>query len=117
MSEGKYNAELECRALAARMKKICEKKGLSYYAVARQAGVSVSSIYNLMNGRTVPTVYTLYKLCNAMDTNIENLLLDKIQGLSTKEYGIIKKYREFSRGKINLMDIFIEVLEKYEAER
>ena len=57
----RYDPERECSKMVQRLRKICAAKGISVYAAARKANISVSTLTELLNEKTRPQVYTLYK--------------------------------------------------------
>jgi transcriptional regulator with XRE-family HTH domain len=57
--------------LGVRLKRIREKSGMSLRAVARQLGVSPSFMSQLENGKSQPSVATLYSLTQLLDVSIE----------------------------------------------
>lgn len=49
-----------------RVERIRQAKSLSRYRMAQRAGLSQSSISNLLNRRNVPSIQTLEKICNGL---------------------------------------------------
>ena len=72
----RYDPERECSKMVQRLRKICAAKGISVYAAARKANISVSTLNELLNEKTRPQLYTLYKICNALDIRIVDLFDD-----------------------------------------
>lgn len=114
---GQYDPDEECNRLIKRIEKICEVRGLSNYALAKAAGISKSALHDLMSGRTKPQLYTLYKLCNALNVSVEELLGDKLNGenykLSSDEQGFLMLYRYLSEEKKSLLNVYINMLRQY----
>lgn len=114
---GKYDPDEECKQLIQRIKKICETRGVSRYALAKSADVSKSALNELISGKTKPYVYTLYKICNALNVHIEELLCDKLDvkgnNLSSDEQEMLIIYRYLSEDKRNLLSIYINMLREY----
>lgn len=65
-----YNPDEECKTMVAALKKLCEQKGMSPHALAKEAGISTSTISYLMKGKTKPQVYTILELCNVLGISI-----------------------------------------------
>jgi len=66
--------------LGVRLKRIREKSGMSLRAVARQLGVSPSFMSQLENGKSQPSVATLYSLTQLLDVSIDELFAaDRIE--------------------------------------
>ena len=54
-----YDPENDCKKLVLKLKKLCEEKGKSSYMLAKEAGISPSTLSYLLNGKTKPQVYTV----------------------------------------------------------
>ena len=68
-----YNPDKECKAMIEALKKLCEQKNMSPYAVAKEAGISSSTVSYIMNGRTRPQMYTVLMMCNVLGVTISQL--------------------------------------------
>jgi transcriptional regulator with XRE-family HTH domain len=60
-------------ALGARLKQVRQQAGLSLREVARQLGVSPSFVSQLENGKSQPSVATLYSISQLLDVSIDQL--------------------------------------------
>jgi len=60
-------------ALGARLKRVRQQSGLSLREVARQLGVSPSFVSQLENGKSQPSVATLYSISQLLDVSIDQL--------------------------------------------
>ena len=72
-----------------------------------------------MGGKTKPYMYTVYKLCNALDISIMDLLDDEdmpenTTELNTKEREIISTYRKYSISKKEMHGAHMKMLEQFE---
>lgn len=61
-----YNPEEECEKIARKIKLLIEVKGMSIYSTAEKAGISPSTLNELLHERSRPQMYTLFKVCNAL---------------------------------------------------
>jgi transcriptional regulator with XRE-family HTH domain len=59
--------------LGARLKGVRQRSGMSLREVARQLGVSPSFVSQLENGKSQPSVATLYSLAQLLDVSIDQL--------------------------------------------
>ena len=119
-----YNPDEECKAMVAALKKLCEQKGMSPHALAKEAGISTSTISYLMKGKTRPQVYTLLELCNVLGVRI-NELFDRpdtdvsaetgIQYITCDEEKLLDCYRGLSDKKKELLRIYVDMLRQYEG--
>jgi transcriptional regulator with XRE-family HTH domain/mannose-6-phosphate isomerase-like protein (cupin superfamily) len=62
--------------LGARLKQVRMRAGLSLRAVARQLGVSPSFVSQLENGKSQPSVATLYSISQLLEVSIDQLFVD-----------------------------------------
>lgn len=67
-----YGAESVVQ-LGSRLRQARQKSGLSLRALARQLGVSASFVSQLENGKSQPSVATLYSLAQLLDVSIDEL--------------------------------------------
>ena len=119
-----YNPDEECKAMVAALKKLCEQKGMSPHALAKEAGISTSTISYLMKGKTRPQVYTLLELCNVLGVSI-NELFDRpdtdvstetgIQYITCDEKNLLDCYRGLSDKKKELLRIYVDMLRQYKG--
>jgi DNA-binding XRE family transcriptional regulator len=59
--------------LGARLKRVRQSSGMSLREVARQLGVSPSFVSQLENGKSQPSVATLYSIAQLLDVSIDQL--------------------------------------------
>lgn len=53
----------------------CEERNLTYYALARNAGVPLTTLMHIVDGSTRnPGIYTMMRLCNALELPMTELL-------------------------------------------
>lgn len=52
------------------IKEICRQRGWSYYKLAKESGISHSSLNYTMKHQHVPTINTLIKICNGLDITL-----------------------------------------------
>lgn len=118
MKKKRYNPEQKCENLIRKLREQCENRNISYYALAKEADVSTSTLHALIAGKTKPYMYTVYKLCNALDISIMDILDDEdmpenTTELSAKEREIISSYRKFSRSKKRMLETYMRMLEQF----
>ena len=125
-----YDPKFECEALISRISELCKLKGYSYYAIAKKANISTSTMYSIMEGKTLPQLFTLFNICNVLeipiasifestavheDNTSNNLKPPDAQSinLSSAEKHILQFYREISDKKRELLQIYIDMLRQY----
>ncbi len=102
------------------LKKIRESKGQSQLNLAMKIGVQQETISAYENGKAMPTVDTLLKLCKHYNCS-SDFLLDLtdikfpvndllIDNLDLDETGLIQKYRNLSTDNKNKVLGFLEAI-------
>lgn len=71
-----YNPDKECKEMITAIQRLCEQKNMTLHALAKEAGISTSTISYLVNGKTKPQVYTILMFCNALGVRISDLFDD-----------------------------------------
>lgn len=118
---GRYNPEEKSRELIRNVNKICELRGISHYTLAKKADISTSTLHSLLSGKSRPYMYTVYRLCNALDIPISDLLTEpeteKMETLSKEEQELLMLYRRCSESKKHLLEIYMQMLSQFEEKR
>lgn len=98
-----------------RIESLCEKKQISRYRLSQKSGLAQSSISNLLNRKSLPTIPTLERICEGLDVTLAQFfagedetpnlteeqkeLLVAWGGLSDEDKKLTKAYiRGISRG-------------------
>lgn len=119
-----YDPDEECKAMIAAIKRLCEQKNMTLHALAKEAGISTSTISYLMSGKTKPQVYTILVLCNVLGVRISDLFDDNVVSTEISESGVqyitceeeklLNCYRGLSDRKKELLRIYVDMLQQYE---
>ena len=116
-----YNPEEKCEQLVENIKLLCKERAISYYALAQKADISTSALHSMMTGKTKPYMYTVYKLCNALEIPVSELLIDEEceeqEVLTFDELQILAVYRQLSVGEKDLIHDVVKLLQGYEVKR
>lgn len=116
-----YNPEEKCEQLVENIKLLCKERAISYYALAQKADISTSALHSMMIGKTKPYMYTVYKLCNALEIPISELLIDEEceekEVLTFDELQMLAVYRQLSVGEKDLIHDVVKLLQGYEVKR
>ena len=133
-----YNPDKECEAMIEALKKLCQQKNMTPYAVAKEAGSSSSTVSYIMNGRTKPQMYTVLLMCNVLGVTISQLFEESAgtsgtepesacgdgaekQGtepesacekITGEEEELLKICRSFSEKKKELLRIYMNTLQQ-----
>ena len=116
-----YNPEEKCEQQVENIKLLCKERAISYYALAQKADISTSALHSMMTGKTKPYMYTVYKLCNALEIPISELLIDEEceeqEVLTFDELQMLAVYRQLSVGEKDLIHDVVKLLQGYEVKR
>ncbi len=74
MKKENRDKEVLLKKLGHRIKSIREKKNISQQMVAAKCNFEKSNMSRIEAGRTNPTVYTLYKISNALEVKLSYLV-------------------------------------------
>ena len=115
---GRYNPEEKTKELIQNINKICEIRGISHYTLAKRADISTSTLHSLLAGKTKPYMYTVYRLCNALDMPIADLLIENaketIENISKEEQELLLFYRKCSSPKRHLLEVYMQMLAQFQ---
>lgn len=120
-----YDPDEECKAMIATIKRLCEQKNMTPHALAKEAGISTSTISYLVNRKTKPQVYTILVICNVLGVRIsdlfDNVAITEISGsgvqyITCEEEKLLDCYRGLSDKKRELLRIHVDMLRQYEDE-
>lgn len=126
-----YNPDVECSRLMNNLKELCKIKSMSVNMVAKKAGLSASALNELMNGKTKPQVYTLLKVCNALEVTLSELFwgvggsnvsgtedgtdYGSMVAVNSSEREFLFRYRNLPGYKKEMLEVYMEMLITYEG--
>jgi transcriptional regulator with XRE-family HTH domain len=67
--EGKADIKAQIRRIASRLRAEREKARISQMDLSFRAGLSQNQVFCIETGKRVPNLYTLLKVCQALDIN------------------------------------------------
>lgn len=112
-----YEPDEECEKLVRKIKYLIEVKGISIYNTAERAGISPSTLNELLHNRSKPQVYTLFKLCNALEVSLDDMFDLGESNLATDEEKLLFSYRYLPNWKRKKLNEYIEMLIQYEPSK
>ena len=80
-----YNPDEECNKLIGRIEALCQERGITHNALAKEAGISTSTLSYLLSGKSTPYVYTIFQICNALKVPVEEILGGCPEGMTEVE--------------------------------
>lgn len=69
-----FNMDIEM--ISKRIQELCKKRGWSYYRLAKEVDFQQSSITSIIKGKNMPTIYTLDKICSALNITLSEFFQD-----------------------------------------
>jgi transcriptional regulator with XRE-family HTH domain len=103
--------EVDYKKLGDRIRTARENMNLTQEKLAEITGLSNNYISNIERNQSIPSLDTLVKICNALETTPDRVLLDSIY--SSKEYirdDIAKKLAKCSDKSMLLISSLIDVV-------
>lgn len=114
--EIKYNPDAECEKIIRKIELIKQAKNLSIQKLAERAEIAPSTLNELLHRRVRPQLYTIYKICNAMNISIYELLVDAPLTMDCEGKEFIAKYRNLPKWKKEMLEEYLEMLMQYSKE-
>lgn len=102
------------RKAGKKIRYLIEAKGTSIYNTAERAGISPSTLNELLHGKSRPQMYTLFKLCNALEVPLKDMFDVETGELATDEEKLLFSYRHLPKWKREKLNEYIEMLIQYE---
>lgn len=97
-----------CRLIGTNVKILREIRGISQKELAELANISTGNISHIENGSRQPSLETLYKIADALNVSILNLVLDEKEIERFLYNDVIKAYYP---GSTRLKDILGQIIE------
>lgn len=110
---------VDYKELGKRIAKRRRELGLKQYQVSERAGLSDKYISCIETAKSIPSIDVLMKICDALETTPDSLLLGTVNDSSVETYerqiiakltGLDGKSRRFA---VEMLDRFVQ----YEADR
>ena len=101
--------------VSERLKELMEAKGLTKAGLSQKAGISASNLYSILRGDTIPNIYTLILLCQAMDVSLAFFLKPiETNNVAAKESEWTQYADRLSTKNQQIITAVINVLLKYQ---
>lgn len=109
-----YDPDEECEKLTKRIEQLCIIKGMSISGLAKKAEIAPSTLNELIHKKTKPQVYTLFRICNALEVRIEDLFIEyKKENLTGEEQSRLYLYQHLPEWKKKMIDEYLEMVRQY----
>lgn len=100
--------------IAKRINELCEMQGISKYQLAKQSGISESSISNLINRHSDPQCSTINKICDGFGITMSQFFLnnEKRCDLTAEQQNILNLWDTLESNDKKLVEAYIEGIKK-----
>lgn len=101
-----------CMNVLDKIAKMQKERGMSTYELAKQAGITQSTLSNMFTRKTCPTIDTLELICEAFGISLSEFFAEQ-EGpvyLSSSEKDLISKFRTLSDKEKNAVNNLIKSL-------
>ena len=95
--------------IAKRINELCEKQNISKYQLAKQSGMSESSISNLVNRKSDPQCTTIYRICKGLGITMSQFfsINEENCDLSPEQIYFLALWESLSRDQKQLVEAYI----------
>lgn len=102
---------LDEKYIAKRIRELCEKKQLSMYALSKRTEISQSSLSNLMKRGSIPTFFTLDRICDGLGITLSQFFAeDERLDLTKEQKRVLQIWESLSDREKEAVEIFIRGL-------
>lgn len=111
-----YNPDKACDEMIEALNRICHEKKISWNTLAKESGLSSSTMSYLMRGKSRPQVYTILMLCNVLGVRFSELFeeSDAVNECENEEK-LLEVYRGLTDEKREMLRTYIDMLSKYQV--
>ena len=103
-----------------RLNYYCKKQHISKYELAKRSELPRSTIYNIYNRNTVPSIEVLQKILSGLDISMAEFFMEKeespLSDLTPREEDLLYKYRRLSFKDKETVDRMTNVMRKEDEE-
>ena len=84
--------------ISSRIDMLRTQQNLTFRSLSKRSGISLSTLYDIIQGNKIPNILTLENICSALNISLSDFLdfNDEVIRLRGKEVIVIKIFREVS---------------------
>ena len=105
---------MENNTTLTRIQELCQQRGWSLYKLAKESDIPYSSLNNIFQRNTQPTISTLEKICAGFQISLHDFFIGVETAttpiLSDEETELIQNYRTLSKSNKKILKKFITFL-------
>lgn len=95
-----------------RIKELCESKQISFYKLSKMSDIPQTTLTNMLNRGTVPSIFTLEKICSALNISMSQFfdVENSSSHLTEDQMDLLDMYIRLPEHKQQLAKAYIEGL-------
>ena len=95
-----------------RIKELCHSRSWTYYRLAKESGITYSTLSTMMNKTTSPSIQTLLKICNGFDITLADFFDESSANaiLSKSEKNLLIEWNKLNDLNKQNLEIYIQFL-------
>lgn len=71
---------MDIQSIHKRILELCQQKQWSFYRLAKESGFSQSTLKSITKEKYMPNLYTINKICSALDISLSDFFKSKLFG-------------------------------------
>ena len=75
---------MDIKSIKTRIEQLCKQRHWSYYKLSKESGFQQSTLKSILKEKNMPSLYTLYKICEAFNISLSDFFNDKLFDSNTK---------------------------------
>ncbi len=97
-----------------RIEELCEKRQMSRYRLSQKTGLAQSSISDLLNRKSVPTIPTLEKICEGLGITLSQFFAGDgdVPNLTEEQKELLASWDDLTDGEKGLVEAYMQGIRK-----
>lgn len=108
---------MDIKSISQRIIKLCNQRNWSYYRLSKEAGFEQSTLKSILKEKNMPSLYTLEKICKALDITLYDFFNDEIFYPENKSFQFQKIWNELDSPDKEKVLIYMLGLSKKEITK
>lgn len=100
--------------VTGKLNNLCKEHNITKYRLAQITGLSQTTVANMLNGSTMPTLASLDLVCDAFGISIAQFFTDdgtEMAGLSDKQRNLLNSWANLPPEKREMVEKFIQSIQ------
>lgn len=97
-----------------RIEELCEKRQMSRYKLSQKTGLAQSSISNLLNRKSMPTIPTLEKICEGLGITLSQFFAGDgdVPNLTEEQKELLASWDDLTDEEKSLVEAYMQGIRK-----